>query len=59
MLFLPEEALLAKCNYPKLEEHKKEHRKFVLKIVRFWKDVLDGKSTVTEEMISFLVGWLL
>ena len=22
-------------------------------------DVLDGKSTVTEEMISFLVGWLL
>jgi hemerythrin-like metal-binding protein len=57
--FEDEEALLEKFNYPKLEEHKKKHRKFVLKIVRFCKDVLDGKSTVTEEMISFLVDWLL
>jgi hemerythrin len=57
--FEDEEALLEKFNYPKLEEHKKEHRKFVLKIVGFCKDVLEGKSTVTEEMISFLVDWLL
>lgn len=57
--FKDEEELLEKCNYPKLEEHKKEHKKFVLKIVRFCKDVLDGKSTVTEEMINFLSGWLL
>ena len=57
--FKDEEALLEKCNYPKLEEHKEEHKKFVLKIVRFCKDVLDGKSTVTEEMISFLVDWIL
>jgi hemerythrin-like metal-binding protein len=57
--FKDEEALLDKFNYPKLEEHKKEHRKFVLKTVKFCKDVLDGKSTVTEEMISFLSGWIL
>jgi hemerythrin-like metal-binding protein len=57
--FKDEEELLEKCNYPKLEEHKEEHKKFVLKIVWFCKDVLDGKSTVTEEMISFLVDWLL
>ena len=57
--FKDEEELLEKCNYPKLEEHKREHKKFVLKIVRFCKDVLDGKSTVTEEMINFLSGWLL
>jgi len=57
--FRDEEELLEKCNYPKLEEHKKEHRKFVLKIVGFCKDVLDEKSTVTEEMINFLSGWLL
>jgi hemerythrin len=46
--FKDEEELLEKSNYPKLEEHKKEHKKFVLKIVQFCKDVLDGKSTVTE-----------
>jgi hemerythrin len=57
--FKDEEELLEKCNYPKLEEHKEEHKKFVLKIVQFCKDVLDGKSTVTEEMINFLSGWLL
>ena len=57
--FKDEEALLAKLNYPKLEEHKKEHRKFVLKIAGFCKDVFERKSTVTEEMINFLVFWLL
>lgn len=57
--FKDEEALLSIYNYPKLEEHKKEHKKFLLKIVGFCKDVWQGKSTVTEEMISFLVGWLL
>ena len=57
--FKDEEALLEKFNYPKLEEHKKEHRKFVLRIAGFCKDVYDRKSTVTEEMISFLVVWLL
>jgi len=56
--FKDEEELLEKCNYPKLEEHKKEHKKFVLKIVSFCNDVLCGKSTVTEEMIRFLVDWL-
>lgn len=57
--FKDEEELLEKCNYPKLEEHKVEHKKFVLKIVQFCKDVLDRKSTVTKEMINFLAGWLL
>ena len=57
--FRDEEALLARHNYPRFEEHKKEHKKFLLKIVGFCKDVSDGKSTVTEEMISFLVDWFL
>ena len=57
--FKDEEELLEKCNYPKLEEHKKEHKKFVKKIVDFCNDVLNGKSAVTEEMIYFLVDWLL
>jgi hemerythrin-like metal-binding protein len=57
--FKAEEELLYKHNYPKLEEHKKEHKKFLLQIVCFIKDVLHAKSTVTEEMINFLVDWLL
>ena len=57
--FRDEELMLDKHNYPKLVEHKKEHKKFVLKIAGFCKDVLNGKSTVTVEMISFLVDWLI
>jgi len=57
--FKDEEELLEKCNYPKPEEHKKEHKKFILNIVGFCNDVLCGKSNVTEEMISFLIDWLL
>jgi hemerythrin-like metal-binding protein len=57
--FHDEEILLDRHNYPKLEEHKKEHKKFVLEIAGFCKDVLHGKSTITEEMISFLVYWFL
>ena len=57
--FRDEEILLEKHNYPKLVEHRKEHKNFVLKIAGFCKDVLQGKSTVTVEMISFLVTWFL
>ena len=57
--FRDEEILLAKHNYPKFEEHKKEHKKFVKIIAGFCKDVLHRKSTVTVEMISFLVDWFL
>lgn len=57
--FKTEEELLDKYNYPKLGQHKKEHKKFLLRIVGFCADVYNGKSTVTEEMISFLVSWFL
>lgn len=57
--FRDEENLLKEHNYPKLEEHKKSHERFIYKIAMFCKDVIDGKDNVTEEMIKFLVDWLL
>lgn len=57
--FRDEEKLLKEHNYPKLEAHRKRHEKFIYKIAMFCKDVIDGKDTVTEEMIRFLADWLL
>ena len=57
--FRDEEKLLKEHNYPKLEAHRKSHEKFIYKIAMFCKDVIDGKDTVTEEMIRFLADWLL
>ena len=59
MHFRDEEKLLKEYDYPKLEAHRKEHERFTHRIVFFCKDVIDQKETVTEEMISFLVDWLL
>lgn len=56
--FCDEEKLLKEHNYPKLDEHKIQHDKFLHEIVMFTKDVIDNKATVTEEMIIFLVNWL-
>lgn len=57
--FNEEEELLKEHNYPKLDSHKEEHRRFMQKMAKFTLDVIDGKSSLTEEMINFLVGWLL
>lgn len=57
--FHAEEELLEKRNYPKLDEHRKAHNEFIYKITFFCKDVVDEKSSVVEELLDFLVAWLL
>ena len=57
--FKEEEKLLREIKYPKLEEHEKMHIDFIFKIAMFCKDVLNGKSSVVEEMIEYLTDWLI
>ncbi len=56
--FHEEEMLLSKVGYPKLEEHKREHLFFLRKITFLCQDVVEGKDTVTQELIDFLVKWI-
>lgn len=56
--FKEEEKFLKELDYPKLEEHKKMHIDFIFKVAMFSKDVMDGKSSTAEEMIKFLVDWV-
>ena len=56
--FKSEEEFLEKINYPKLAEHRANHEEFVYEIAMFCEDVMNGKSTVTKEMIQYLVKWI-
>lgn len=56
--FQDEEELMEKFNYPKLDEHKKKHREFVRQIAMFCEDVIEGKATVTNEILKFLTEWI-
>lgn len=57
--FKSEEDLFELHNYPYIEKHKKTHRQFVYKIAMFCKDVELGKGEVIEELIVFLLDWLI
>ena len=57
--FHDEEALMESLHYPKLAEHKKIHEAFVQKMAEFCYQVTENEKTVTEELLNFLVNWLL
>jgi hemerythrin len=53
--FSAEEALLEQTNYPGLEAHRLEHRKFIDTLAKFRRDGLEGKSL---EVLNFMNRWL-
>jgi len=55
--FFTEERSMAENSYPELEEHREEHGRFVLKIVRIQKDFHDGNKNLSFETISLLKNW--
>ena len=56
--FSEEEAILAKRNYPGLEDHKFEHRFFIRRISKFCKEVIDENKELSEKMLEFLIDWI-
>jgi hemerythrin len=57
--FHTEEVALFKYAYPDIEQHKKEHQKFILKLKELKSDFKNDKVTVTLEVLNFLKDWLL
>lgn len=56
--FADEEALMAKYGFPFLEVHKAEHETFVHKISDCLAKALLDKSSVSIEILQFLLKWL-
>jgi hemerythrin len=56
--FTNEERLLREHNYPKFNEHKKEHEKFIEKVSDMEKRFKEGKLILSLEVTSFLKDWL-
>ena len=58
MHFSVEEILMRKSAYPRLDEHKIEHVKFVEKLESLKSDCDSKKATVTLEILNFLKHWI-
>jgi hemerythrin len=59
--FTSEEHLMKKYNYPELEDHLKEHKKFRVKILKFKDEFIDctGKDNkVADEIVEYLENWI-
>ena len=56
--FADEEKYMDQTNYPKLNEHKKEHEDFVAQVLKAVKEFESG-NTAPLSMAEFLKNWLL
>jgi hemerythrin len=56
--FQDEEAIMARAQYPRLDEHKITHRKLIDELLQLRKEFLDGGSVHTIELLVFLKDWL-
>ncbi len=57
--FSSEEEYMAKVNFDGLEQHKVVHRQFVQKVKEFEQEYMNGKVTLSIEIMNFLKDWLL
>jgi len=50
---------MVKYAYQEFDEHKAKHQKFVKKLGDLKKDFVQGKTTLSLELLNFLKEWLL
>ena len=56
--FAAEEVAMRKIQYPQLQEHVDEHRKFTAKVGVVMQELKTGKIGISLELFDFLSGWL-
>ncbi|MBE2886467.1 bacteriohemerythrin [Geobacter anodireducens] len=56
--FAAEERVLKQHGYPDLEAHKKEHNALVMQVLDLQKQLQEGKSVLTQHVMTFLRDWL-
>ena len=57
--FATEEKIMLATKFPEYDEHKKEHEKFVLTVVKTAKEYDAGKRMVLRNFANFLKEWVL
>ena len=55
--FLHEESYLIKYKYPELNEHRKEHKKFLNKINVFRREFSEDPNNFSENVVDYLTSW--
>jgi hemerythrin len=55
--FATEERYMVEAGYPRLEEHQKEHEKFLLDIFKLAEDLERGDAGLQQKILSFLHDW--
>ncbi|MFK5952961.1 MAG: bacteriohemerythrin [Desulfobacterium sp.] len=57
--FAKEEEYLRKASYPEIDEHAKEHRKFIKTTISLRRQVAEDKSNLSYRVIKDLRDWLI
>jgi len=57
--FAAEEAMMARCHYPRIEQHKKAHEKLLSRVHVFKNMYARGTPNIESEILCFLKDWLL
>lgn len=57
--FAAEEGLMARANYPKLAEHKGQHRDLTTQVQKFVERYESGELALNVDLLMFLRSWLL
>ncbi|ASB48663.1 bacteriohemerythrin [Alkalitalea saponilacus] len=56
--FANEEEFMLSINYPRIDEHIKEHREFITKTEDFYTKFKSGKLLVSFEVTNFIKDWI-
>ncbi len=56
--FKSEEGYMLKFDYPEYEQHKKEHKEFLMTTVGFCQRIMDRDYTIIDDLREFLEQWL-
>ncbi|MDD2852222.1 MAG: bacteriohemerythrin [Desulfuromonadaceae bacterium] len=57
--FTAEEHWMEMIQYPRLAEHKEEHRLFSQRVENFHNEFLDGNAALPLNVLQFLTSWLI
>jgi hemerythrin len=56
--FAHEERLMQEASYPQLAAHKAQHVDLTRKVLQFQKDFVEGRATMSIDLLNFLKDWL-
>lgn len=56
--FRDEELAMQQSGYPRLQQHRNEHEELTASVLRFQKDLEEGRIALSIQLLNFLKVWL-